>query len=122
LQLQTSCIFSHFVERCKRWGTRDRRPESRRPSYAVETPIEIQFRANGLRPTSQRRLIVAVISEVEGYLDFTHLYRRVAERNRRVSRATVYRTLKVLTAKGIIECHAFRDGRSRLRSLWGRTS
>jgi len=85
----------------------------------MTTPIEMQFRAKGLRLTKQRRLIVEAISEANGYPDFAELYRRAAGRNRRVSRATVYRALRLLTSEGIIECYTFRGGRPRFGSLGG---
>jgi Fur family transcriptional regulator, ferric uptake regulator len=85
----------------------------------VTLQIERQFRARGLRLTNQRRLIAEVVSEANGYPDFAELYRRVAERDRRMSRGTVYRTLRLLASEGIIACHAFRDGRSRFECVRG---
>jgi Fur family transcriptional regulator, ferric uptake regulator len=85
----------------------------------VTLQIERQFRARGLRLTNQRRLIAEVVSEARGYPDFAELYRRVAERDRRMSRATVYRTLRLLASESIIECHAFRDGRSCFECVRG---
>jgi Fur family transcriptional regulator, ferric uptake regulator len=89
----------------------------------MTTPIEMQFRAKGLRLTKQRRLIVEAISEAiseaNGCPDFAELYRRATGRNRRVSRATVYRALRLLTSEGIIECYTFRGGWPRFGSLGG---
>jgi Fur family ferric uptake transcriptional regulator len=85
----------------------------------VTLQIERQFRARGLRLTNQRRWIAEVVSEANGYPDFAELYRRVAERDRRMSRGTVYRTLRLLASEGIIACHAFRDGRSRFECVRG---
>lgn len=65
-------------------------------------------------PASQRRLTLADLGSLR-LPGLRRLYRRFAERNCRVSRATVYRNLKVLAAKDIIECHAFCEGRSRFR-------
>jgi Fur family ferric uptake transcriptional regulator len=79
----------------------------------VNSRIEKQCRASGLRLTRQRRLIGQVISDAGGPLDFVELYRRVAQRNQHVSRATIYRTLRLLMAAGIIESHAVPDGRPR---------
>jgi Fur family ferric uptake transcriptional regulator len=85
----------------------------------MKTPIEAQCHARGLKLTGQRRLIARVISKARDYPDFPELYRRVAERNPRVSRATVSRTLKLLTSEGIIERHAFRGGRYRYERVSG---
>jgi Fur family transcriptional regulator, ferric uptake regulator len=75
--------------------------------------IEMQCRAKGLILTGQRRLIAQVITEAKDHPDAQELHRRVVERDSRVSRGTVYRTLKLLASEGIIECHRFRDGRLR---------
>jgi Fur family ferric uptake transcriptional regulator len=94
-------------ESCRRWRN------------AVKTPVEAQCRARGVRLTGQRRLVARVLSQANDHPDFPELYRRVAKRNPRVSRATVYRTLKVFVSEGIIEQHAFRDGRSRYERASG---
>lgn len=75
--------------------------------------IEAQCRARGIRLTGQRRLIADVLSEAQDHPDVQELHRRVAERDERVSLATVYRTVKRLEVEGIIERHAFRDGPAR---------
>src|SRR5215207_3920567 len=75
--------------------------------------IESQCRAKGVRLTGQRRLIAEVLSAAHDHPDVQELHRRVAERDERVSLATVYRTVKRLEAERIIERHAFRDGPAR---------
>lgn len=75
--------------------------------------IEAQCRAKGIRLTGQRRLVAQVLSEAEDHPDVQELHRRVAQRHEGISLATVYRTVKRLEAEGIIERHAFRDGRAR---------
>src|SRR5215204_342426 len=74
--------------------------------------IESKCRAQGLRLTGQRRLIVQVLSEARDHPDVPELHRRVAERDRRVSLTTVYRTMKRFEEIGIVERHEFRDGRA----------
>jgi len=54
-----------------------------------------------------------VLSEARDHPDAEALHRRVAERNPRVSRSTVYRTLRVLRSVGIVEEHHFRKDRGR---------
>lgn len=78
---------------------------------AVKDSIEKQCRAGGLRPTRQRRLIDHILSEAGVPLEFAELYRRVAARNQRVSRATVYRTLRLFKRAGLIEDYVLADGR-----------
>jgi Fur family ferric uptake transcriptional regulator len=75
--------------------------------------IEVQCRSKGLRLTGQRKLIAQVIAEAHDHPDVPELHRRTAERDDRVSLATVYRTMKRFEELGIIERHEFRDGRAR---------
>jgi Fur family ferric uptake transcriptional regulator len=82
-------------------------------SLSVQSRVETQFRAKGLKLTRQRRLIATIMSKAKGYPDFDELYRRVAERNPCVSRATVYRTLKLFEREGFVERHIFLEGHSR---------
>lgn len=86
---------------------------------AEQSRVETQFRAKGLKLTGQRRLIADVISSAKGYPDFDELYRRIAARDPHVSRATVYRTLKLLMHEGFVECHSFPDGRTRYEWIRG---
>ncbi len=80
---------------------------------AVVNRIEAQCRAQGMRLTGQRRLIAAVLAESEDHPDVPELHRRVALRDETVSLSTVYRTVKRFEELGIIERHAFQDGRAR---------
>lgn len=75
--------------------------------------IEERCRAAGIRLTGQRRLIAEVLSLADDHPDVPELHRRVVARDPRVSLATVYRTVKRLETEGIVERHAFRDGRAR---------
>jgi Fur family ferric uptake transcriptional regulator len=75
--------------------------------------IEAQCRASGMRLTGQRKLIAQILSEAHDHPDVAELHRRVLEHDSRVSLATVYRTVKRLELAGILERHAFRDGRAR---------
>jgi Fur family transcriptional regulator, ferric uptake regulator len=76
----------------------------------VETQIEMRCREKGLRLTWQRRLIAEVLSEATDHPHVPELHRRVLAR-RHVSLDTVYRALKAFEAAGIVERHAFCDGR-----------
>ena len=66
-----------------------------------------------MRLTGQRRLIAEVLAEAHDHPDVPELHRRVAARDKGISLATVYRTVKRLEETGILERHAFRDGRAR---------
>lgn len=80
---------------------------------AAVNRIEAQCRAKGMRLTGQRRLIAAVLAESDDHPDVPELHRRVALRDETISLSTVYRTVRRLEEQGIIERHAFQDGRSR---------
>jgi Fur family ferric uptake transcriptional regulator len=75
--------------------------------------IEALCQAKGLRITEQRRVIAAVLSEVDDHPDVEALHRRVAKVDPRISIATVYRTVKLFEEAGILERHEFQGGRSR---------
>jgi Fur family ferric uptake transcriptional regulator len=67
----------------------------------------------GLKMTGQRRLIARVLSEAEDHPDVEELYRRAAALDNRISVATVYRTVRLLEEKGILERRDFGGGRAR---------
>lgn len=75
--------------------------------------IENACRAKGLRVTGPRRVIAQILSEADDHPDVNELHRRAVRRDGRISLATVYRTVKMLEDIGVIERHAFNDGRAR---------
>lgn len=70
-------------------------------------------RAQGLRMTGQRRVIVEVLGRSADHPDAVELHRRALEADPNISLSTVYRTVKLLQDRGILARHAFMDGRSR---------
>jgi Fur family transcriptional regulator, ferric uptake regulator len=75
----------------------------------------IQNRATdaGLRMTGQRRVIARVLDASTDHPDAEELHARAAALDKRISLATVYRTVKLFEEEGILEKHAFGDGRAR---------
>src|SRR3954454_13815821 len=67
----------------------------------------------GLKMTGQRRVIARVLSEASDHPDVEELYRRASALDPRISIATVYRTVRLLEEKGILERHDFGGGRAR---------
>ncbi len=63
--------------------------------------------------TGQRRVIARVLSEADDHPDVEELYRRAAILDSRISVATVYRTVRLLEEKGILERRDFGGGRAR---------
>ncbi len=83
----------------------DHRPD---PSRIERLCIE-----RGLKMTGQRRLIARVLSEADDHPDVEEVYRRALALDARVSIATVYRTVRLLEEKGILERRDFGGGRAR---------
>lgn len=63
--------------------------------------------------TGQRRVIARVLSEASDHPDVEELYRRASALDARISIATVYRTVRLLEEKGILERRDFGGGRAR---------
>src|SRR3954454_17241279 len=67
----------------------------------------------GLKMTGQRRVIARVLYESDDHPDVEELYRRAAALDPRISIATVYRTVRLLEERGILERRDFGGGRAR---------
>ncbi len=67
----------------------------------------------GLKMTGQRRVIARVLSDAEDHPDVEELYRRASASDGRISIATVYRTVRLLEERGILERRDFGGGRAR---------
>jgi Fur family transcriptional regulator, ferric uptake regulator len=79
----------------------------------MESRIERLCVERGLKMTGQRRVIARVLSEASDHPDVEELYRRSAALDGRISIATVYRTVRLLEEKGILERRDFGGGRAR---------
>jgi Fur family transcriptional regulator, ferric uptake regulator len=75
--------------------------------------IERACRETGLRMTGQRTIIAQILDRAEDHPDVVELHRRAAAVDERISLSTVYRTVKLFEAQGIIERLDFRDSRAR---------
>ena len=69
--------------------------------------------AKGLRMTEQRRVIAHVLEASTDHPDVEELYARAVQRDKEISIATVYRTVKLFEEAGIIDRLEFGDGRAR---------
>jgi Fur family ferric uptake transcriptional regulator len=79
----------------------------------MESRIERLCVERGLKMTGQRRVIARVLSETADHPDVEELYRRAAMLDRRISIATVYRTVRLLEENGILDRRDFGGGRAR---------
>ena len=67
----------------------------------------------GLKMTDQRRVIAQVLSDSADHPDVEEVHQRAVEVDKRISIATVYRTVKLWEEADILERHDFGDGRAR---------
>jgi Fur family transcriptional regulator, ferric uptake regulator len=68
----------------------------------MDISIERLCIENGLKMTGPRRAIARVLSEATDHPDVDELHRRANRIDPRISLATVYRTVRLLEAKGIL--------------------
>tara|TARA_B100001175_G_scaffold295229_1_gene283102 strand:+ start:1306 stop:1716 length:411 start_codon:yes stop_codon:yes gene_type:complete len=71
----------------------------------------------GLRMTEQRNTIADVIDIIGGHPDVNEIHLKANEKDKSISIATVYRTVKLFEEYGALEKHEFKDGRSRYESI-----
>ena len=69
------------------------------PSAATQDSL----RQRGVRLTRQRRLLLDLIDHSGRHLDAESLYQLAKEKDPRLNRVTVYRTLKLLKAGGLVD-------------------
>ncbi len=75
---------------------------------------------HGLKSTRQRTLIVETFFASEGHLSVEELWDKVRSSDARVSVATVYRTMKLLSESGLAHARNFGDGQTRYEAAVGR--
>jgi Fur family ferric uptake transcriptional regulator len=79
-------------------------------------PVQVLNRyiaEKGLKQTRQRNLIVDTFFAAGGHLNVEELLQLVREQDARISAATVYRTMKLLTECGLAQPRHFGDGQTR---------
>ncbi len=84
-----------------------------RSKQTQSTTIETRCHEHGLRMTGQRRVIARVLADANDHPDVEEVHRRAHSKDARISLSTVYRTVKLFEAKGIIERHDFGRGRGQ---------
>ena len=75
--------------------------------------IENKCKKKGVRLTDQRKIIAQVMSDARDHPDVDELHKRVTLVDRKISIATVYRTVKLFEEAGILEKHDFKGGKAR---------
>lgn len=74
----------------------------------------------GLKSTRQRDLIIDTFFGLEGHLSVEDVWAKVRALDQRVSVATVYRTMKLLSESGLAHARNFGDGQTRYEPAVGR--
>ena len=77
------------------------------------TSIEEKCKLKGVRLTDQRKIIAQVMSDSKDHPDVDELHKRVVSIDKKISIATVYRTVKLFEESGIVEKHDFKGGKAR---------
>jgi len=79
--------------------------------------IEQKCISKGVKLTEQRKIIAKIMSESDDHPDVDELYNRVSKVDRKISIATVYRTVKVFEEAGILAKHDFKGGKARYEEM-----
>ena len=69
--------------------------------------------AKDVRLTDQRKIIAKVMSSSNDHPDVDELHKRINKVDKKISIATVYRTVKLFEESGIVEKHDFKGGKAR---------
>ncbi len=77
------------------------------------------LREQGLRRTPEREEVLREIFEVHGHFDVDGIYLRLRGRGSKVSKASIYRTLPLFMACGLIREVDFRDGHWHYEHIYG---
>jgi Fur family transcriptional regulator, ferric uptake regulator len=75
--------------------------------------IEKKCKEKGVRLTDQRKIIAQTMAEAKDHPDVDELHKRVTKLDKKISIATVYRTVKLFEEAGIVEKHDFKGGKAR---------
>ena len=65
--------------------------------------IQDSLRQRGVRLTRQRRLLLALLAQAGLHLDAESLFQMAKEKDPKLNRVTVYRTLKLLKEGGLVD-------------------
>ena len=69
---------------------------------ALDT-MQVSLKGQGVRLTRQRQILLDLIDQTGEHLDAERLYQMAKERDPKLNRVTVYRTLKMLKAGGLVD-------------------
>ena len=76
---------------------------SKKHASITRAPLIQELIAAGIRITAQRRLLLDIIQDSPRHLDATALLEVARQKDPGIDRATVYRTISLLKARGLID-------------------
>ena len=82
--------------------------------------IEKFMKGRGFKLTSPRRRVVEKLLAVKGHVSADELFDLLRKDKEDVSRATVYRTLSIVSQSGLVDGHDFNGGRRVYEPMVGR--
>ena len=82
-----------------------------------ENRIEQRCIEKNMKMTEQRRVFARVLSVSTDHPDVEEVHRRANDIDKRISIATVYRTVRLWEESGILDRHDFGNGRSRYEEV-----
>jgi Fur family transcriptional regulator, ferric uptake regulator len=97
----------------------DRKKGSRLSLGECMEAFDAYLRRKGLRMTTPRRVLLERVFAIHDHFDADDLFAELARRNSRVSRATIYRTLELLSEAGLVEKTSFTDNKTYYEYAYG---
>ncbi|NPA49320.1 MAG: transcriptional repressor [Thermodesulfobacteria bacterium] len=99
-------------------------PKTKDKNKAAEHLPEIEIfkdyiRRKGLRFTPEREIIVREIFEIHDHFDVDELYLRLRNKGKKLSKASIYRTLPLLIDCGLIQEVYHEDGHMHYEHVYG---
>ncbi len=77
------------------------------------------LREQGLPVTQQREAIAEIVFSSSEHLSVEEIEERLRDRDERIGKATIYRTLEILVKSGLVAEHDFGEGFKRYEHLFG---
>ncbi len=78
------------------------------------------IRSQGLRQTQERESIVLEIFRLKDHFDVDELFLRLVAQGKKISKASIYRTLPLLVACGLIREVNYEEGHWHYEQIYGR--